>query len=264
MASSSDLWRLFPTINYHAYWKEKSEFLYPRDSYDSWIVFAVEAGSFQYEIHEHSGVASHGDLIVCPPNMEFARAMVTPLTFHVIRFDWNEADLAKSVPVGKITLTDHKRLNSNYTYLRQFLDPNDAHSRHWKDHVFHDLWQMYWIEQQQYKISVNSMEDDLMREAIALIEERAFGPLHLEQIAAECKLSPVQFTRKFRAVWNMTPSECLRKIRLQKAKLLLIETNWTIDHIAVQCGFDNGFYFSRVFSQSTRMSPSHYRRTHRV
>ncbi|MGO4275503.1 helix-turn-helix domain-containing protein, partial [Paenibacillus sp. TAF58] len=52
-------------------------------------------------------------------------------------------------------------------------------------------------------------------------------------------------------------------LRLQRAKSLLIDTDHTIDHIAEQCGYQNGFYLSRIFTAKLKISPSVYRRTYR-
>jgi transcriptional regulator GlxA family with amidase domain len=45
---------------------------------------------------------------------------------------------------------------------------------------------------------------------------------------------------------------------------MLLETNYPLDHIAEQCGSENGFYLSRVFSKKFEMSPSAYRSTHQM
>ncbi|MNG29018.1 HTH-type transcriptional activator Btr [compost metagenome] len=54
------------------------------------------------------------------------------------------------------------------------------------------------------------------------------------------------------------------KVRLTRARLLLVETQDSLESIAEQCGYQNAFYFSRVFSQHMGMSPSGYRKNYRV
>ncbi|MCZ8523462.1 helix-turn-helix domain-containing protein [Paenibacillus mucilaginosus] len=51
---------------------------------------------------------------------------------------------------------------------------------------------------------------------------------------------------------------------MQRARTLLLETSLTLDEIADRCGYENGFYLSRIFSRKMRVPPSVYRKIHRV
>nr|WP_275942626.1 AraC family transcriptional regulator [Paenibacillus alba] len=104
-----------------------------------------------------------------------------------------------------------------------------------------------------------------MNQAAAYIETQALEhELSLKGVALTLGLSSSQLTRRFQAVYGMSPVRYATKIRLSRARLLLAETPDTLDAIAEQCGFQNAFYFSRVFSQHMQISPSAYRRTFRV
>lgn len=107
-------------------------------------------------------------------------------------------------------------------------------------------------------------EDAMMDEAASLIADRAAEPLSLLELARELGLSPVQFTRRFRAAFQETPSSYLKSLRLAKARLLLKDSELNLARIAERCGYENGFYLSRVFTNSTGMSPAEYRKRHRL
>jgi transcriptional regulator GlxA family with amidase domain len=77
-------------------------------------------------------------------------------------------------------------------------------------------------------------------------------------------LSPVQFTRRFRKSYRMTPSDFVRSLRIRRAAELLLDTDMTLDQIASRCGYENGFYLSLVFAKSMGMRPSTYREKNRV
>ncbi|WP_199620718.1 helix-turn-helix domain-containing protein [Paenibacillus alkalitolerans] len=255
-----------PAVSSHTYWNKKPYFLLRKDIYPTWAVFAVEDGSFRYEINRNAGTASFGDLVFCPPGTEFGRETVTPVSFHFILFSWEDTGSSDPVmPAFKVSLNDTKRLNANYAYLRQYSHRHDATAFQWKSHLLTDIWQLFCIENKEHRPAAElSTDDALMSEAIRLIETNAFESINFKQIAKSFYLSPVQFTRRFQAAFRTTPSQYLKSIRLQKAKSLLAETDLTIDQIAVRCGYESGFYLSRVFSETIKMSPSQYRRTHRV
>jgi transcriptional regulator GlxA family with amidase domain len=62
----------------------------------------------------------------------------------------------------------------------------------------------------------------------------------------------------------VNPSDLVRSLRIRKAAGLLLDTELTLDQIAARCGYESGFYLSRVFSKSMNMSPSKYRELNRV
>ncbi|WP_315373425.1 helix-turn-helix transcriptional regulator, partial [Paenibacillus xylanexedens] len=88
--------------------------------------------------------------------------------------------------------------------------------------------------------------------------------ISLQELAQRLALSPVQLTRRFREAFQETPSGYLKRVRLKKAQNLLADSSLTLNQIAERCGYENGFYLSRVFSKTLGISPSEYRRRHRV
>ncbi|WP_342572686.1 helix-turn-helix transcriptional regulator [Paenibacillus sp. FSL R5-0749] len=250
----------------HIYWKKKATFALAEDIYDAWVVFAVEEGVFRYEIDGLTGEAGFADLVLCPPHVAFRRETVTPLTFHYMQFSCNTTDGENLLPpIGKSLINDTKRLASTYAYLRQASEDNDEASTGWKTHLMLDLWRLYqWERRQSRLMETKFTEDALMAEAAALLEEWAGEAVSLRTLAEHLALSPVQLTRRFREAFQETPSDYLKAIRLKKAKALLADSRLTLTQIAERCGYENGFYLSRVFSSTIGISPSEYRRRHQV
>jgi two-component system response regulator YesN len=54
-------------------------------------------------------------------------------------------------------------------------------------------------------------------------------------------------------------NDYINQLRLQKAKQLLLETNYTVKEIVSMCGFNHERSFFRSFTQSEGISPSKYR-----
>jgi transcriptional regulator GlxA family with amidase domain len=106
--------------------------------------------------------------------------------------------------------------------------------------------------------------DHAMQRAVILMREHAFGGIRIKEVAMQLGLNPVQFTRRFRAAYQITPIEYITTIRMHRACTLLAGTTLKLEMIARQCGYENGFYFSRAFSSHTGLNPSEYRKQHRV
>ena len=63
----------------------------------------------------------------------------------------------------------------------------------------------------------------------------------------------------FRANTGMTPSDYLRRLRLEAARGLLTDTSRPVTEIAFKVGFNSSQYFSTVFLQYTGVTPTGFR-----
>jgi AraC-like DNA-binding protein len=73
-------------------------------------------------------------------------------------------------------------------------------------------------------------------------------------------LSVTHFRRLFRQFAGISPQQYLIQRRMRLATELLTETTDLVREVAFQTGFNNEFYFSRLFKKSYRLSPLEYRR----
>ena len=62
-------------------------------------------------------------------------------------------------------------------------------------------------------------------------------------------MSRSQLYRKFAALTNTTVHLFIRKLRLLKAKELLLHTELNVSEVAYDTGFKNPSHFSRVYSE---------------
>ena len=54
-------------------------------------------------------------------------------------------------------------------------------------------------------------------------------------------------------------TDSLRSIRIDQAARLLLESELNITEVALEVGFGNLSYFSRIFAEETGFSPNKYR-----
>lgn len=73
--------------------------------------------------------------------------------------------------------------------------------------------------------------------------------------AQSCGLSVYQFIRKFKSATRLTPARYIEKIRVDKSKELITDTDLTIGRISDIVGFSDPFYFSKVFKKATGVNP---------
>ncbi|MBS4200563.1 helix-turn-helix transcriptional regulator [Bacillus sp. FJAT-49732] len=59
---------------------------------------------------------------------------------------------------------------------------------------------------------------------------------------------------------GFSPVEYVNQVRIDHSKILLVSTNWSIEKIAENCGFQQTAYFSRFFKKREGMSPNQFRK----
>lgn len=254
----------YPVLNRHLYWVDKSKFQLTSDIYEEWIMFVIESGKLRYRIGVNEGQAGAGDLVVCPPQVVFEREVLAPVTFHFLGFAGPDA---VEMPNGRLRLSRQERLRDTCEQLQSCAADRSPFSWRLQTHLLQDLWLQVLQEYGETGFSrkpEQTVHDVAMIKARTYLAEHASEPLHLKDVAALFHLTPVQFTRRFHAAVGERPLDCLTELRLERACRLLTETDSTIDAIARSCGYENGFYLSRVFTKRMGMNPTVYRKKHRV
>lgn len=266
------LWNKRLLLSFHFYFERKEQFEMQADTYPVWVLFAVESGKFRFRIGSESGEASAGELIYCPPDRTFHREMVSPLGLHYIGFDFADSGQFEHEPLlpsVKSHPTDEKRLLSDFAYLRKLHLVANPRSVQRKQMILNDMWQLAceaWEDEhpQDQLEQLPDSEDELMNRATEWLYRHAYTPFGMSELSGLLGLNPVQFTRRFRKSFHMTPSEFVRSLRIRRAAELLLETDMTLDQIASRCGYENGFYLSLVFAKTMGKRPSKYREMNRI
>jgi transcriptional regulator GlxA family with amidase domain len=109
--------------------------------------------------------------------------------------------------------------------------------------------------------------EEVLPQPTSTLVEQAKAQLHQnysqffsrQEIANEVNVTESHLPRIFRQELEMTPWDCLNRIRIQKVKELLTLTNESVTAIAFKVGFDDSAFFSRVFRKYTNGSPQEYR-----
>lgn len=97
----------------------------------------------------------------------------------------------------------------------------------------------------------------------ALIREIDTEPERDRDFAREAErlhVTPTHFRRIFKEITGLPPQQYLLHSRLNRAAELLKSTRLPVKEIAARTGWDNVFYFSRLFRQKYTISPVRYRR----
>ncbi|WP_372881640.1 helix-turn-helix domain-containing protein [Psychromonas sp.] len=81
------------------------------------------------------------------------------------------------------------------------------------------------------------------------------------QLAGLVFLGESQFYLLFKEQTGMTPHQYVLKKRLERAKELISQSQFSLAHIALSCGFSSQSSFTQAFSNVYKIPPSRYRRS---
>ena len=112
----------------------------------------------------------------------------------------------------------------------------------------------------QFRLIKESGEKDPVTQSINFMLEHLNKKLMLEEIAAETGLSASHYSRLFLNRTGHSPIDYFIQLKIQRACRLVDNPGWMIADVAREMGFDDQFYFSRVFRKVMGMSPVEYRK----
>jgi AraC-like DNA-binding protein len=110
--------------------------------------------------------------------------------------------------------------------------------------------------------SMESGESEAVRKieaSIAYMLRHLDTPLQVATLAARANVSPSHFFALFKRRVGCAPIDYFIRLRMQHACRLLDETEMSVKEVAATLGYDDQFYFSRLFKAVNNVSPSRYR-----
>ncbi|MEN0055286.1 MAG: AraC family transcriptional regulator [Mucilaginibacter sp.] len=117
---------------------------------------------------------------------------------------------------------------------------------------------------QRHLFSEQNNEADIITRAILNMRDNLAQRLTVEQMAGACNLSASHFSSLFRKATGMPPLDYFIHLKMQKACQLLHIPNIKIKSVGLTIGYDDPYYFSRMFKRYLGSSPEQYRENARI
>jgi len=257
----SGLWNLHLKLVSHGFLANRASFTHRTQTCEEWVWLALEQGRFEFHIGRgetaSTGFCGAGEWVLCHPGEPLRRTMLDPCSFHFALFESDCLELEGLC--GLNSPRDLARQRANFAALR--VAPDNPHTAGWKAHLIRDsLLTVAW--ERETTPSPGTL-DPAMERVRDWLEAHLNHKISYAALAAEHRLTPSAFSKRFCAAIGASPQAFTVGKRLELARRLLMETDLTLDAIATQCGYGNGFHLSRAWSQAYGLPPARFRRTHR-
>jgi LacI family transcriptional regulator len=102
-------------------------------------------------------------------------------------------------------------------------------------------------------------DDPLVTNALKYIYRHYHRPIKAEQVIAECQTSRNTLESHFKKALGKTIHQALHDIRMEKAKDLLINSNKSIEDVALHCGLSSAQYLYYLFRKEEGVTPKQFR-----
>ncbi len=220
------------------------------------------------DFKEHYGQIQHGLLMaIRRGNREEARGLINRLLVVIIHETDGKLDLMKSFFIElvitlyrtAIELGGEKEnlLGTDYSSIIELYKiSSEEELAPWLTKILDSI-----ID----SIHVNSRKSASLQMSMAYeyIKENYTSEITRDDVASHVFMSPSNFSRQFNKHFKRSFSDMLNQMRVDRACELLIRTDMNLVVIALETGFTDQSYLSKVFRKIMEMTPQEYRNRHR-
>lgn len=108
--------------------------------------------------------------------------------------------------------------------------------------------------------TTGGLPDWKIKRVQAFILKSLYSNISSEDMATVCGLSVTHFQRAFRRSFDCSPHRYVTKVRLEQARRMLLETDWPIKYIALECGMADQSHLNKVLKREWSITPRELRR----
>ncbi len=192
---------------------------------------------------------------------------------HIVEKHVNPIIENDSIPYVVLSENEarQRRMLHDIKEIEGFEGPGNDFDREYDRKPGHELGTMrliydIWSELYHY-LDIEHKTDIQKNHGLAIVErmmnyvyENYQEKLSLEKLCEVGNIGKTKCESLFDKYLNMSPMEYVRNYRLEKSFGLLENTDMTVTQIALETGFADGSYFSKVFRANVGLSPQEYRR----
>lgn len=248
-------------------------------SHDYTELTCILSGKGKYYIEGKSYEVQSGDLIMCnqgimhqtleanekEPIVEF----VTGFTdFHFIGMPENSILLKDGKYVLRMSMENRQEVTKKcYEMVAEYKSSNLGKYFMLKAQLMQIiliiLREMQPVKETQKSCRFESYNKNyVVKKIVSYLNENYACKISLDQIAQNLYLSPVYISKLFKEETGESPINYLIKIRLDKAKELLEDSeNGSVKSVANQVGYEDVYHFSKLFKKYYGISPLNYRKS---
>jgi AraC family transcriptional regulator len=177
------------------------------------------------------------------------------LTLSVAAHHVDDAALRGTLPERAAVLTDPRGMALASAIARECVAWRGTSTMVMEDHAFALL-----AMAAQFRGTVERRAPGWLSTAREMLHDQCGDALSMVELARVAGVHPVHLARVFRRFLGCTPSDYVRRRRVERSRVLLRETTRPLSEIALSCGFVDQSHFAKAFKRRIGMTPGAFRR----
>ena len=109
-----------------------------------------------------------------------------------------------------------------------------------------------------------AIRDAALIKALSFLRQNAGRAVQVDEVAREAGVSRRMLERRFLELMHRTPADEIRRVHLERAQRLLVETDLPMTDVAESSGFSSQAYFADIFRRHLGLTPMKYRKQNRL
>lgn len=230
-----------------------------RDRYDNPLLLFIRSGVLRVQYDGRKYRAEKGDIVLLDCDQPHRYAAEEAVEFLYLHFDGIGAHaLAHAIAEESPLL----RREENIVIGEQLFDMVQAYRRRGIETEALDSLRIYQILM-QLAMPPRSLvqQDSPITKTVIYIREHVGETIPLQELADMAHLSIFHYSHEFKRQTGFSPSEYIINTRLEKAKMLLLQTTMPVSDIAYAVGYESGSSLSNLFVKKVGCSPREYRKS---
>lgn len=255
-------------VQYSLYRKcpERGWKIEPRMLLDHELVL-ITGGRGRITIENTVYTLKQGTLLYLPPGLKHSMASSSnnPMSFYGVHFcyintshfngEWSCEESNDALPIRNITeVAAYQKMETLFKKINNYWNE--------KSLGFEMICRGMLLEV-LYSVmhnSENNYSSRLKTETLlTYINKNLDKKLTVESLAGIVKLSPDYLSVQFKNITGFTVIQYINQCRIDNAKILLLNNEMRIKDIAIAVGFNDEFYFSKMFKKYEGISPRDFR-----
>ena len=195
---------------------------------------------------------------------ERARSIINRILIRIYSLEREDLEVLKTLVLEMVVLMyrtavdrgvdPRELLGVNSSYLKEFPEIQDD--------IALSNWLTRWLEDfiSASLSQVAPTPPDSIALAVEYMKNNLDQPLSRNEVARVSSMSYGYFSRVFHLRTGYTFTEMLNRFRYEKACALLEDSGLNVNQVALECGFGDQSYFTKVFRRYAGVTPKQYRR----
>ncbi len=248
--------------------------------HDSCELICVSSGAVKVSLPQRPYVLHEGDVMtICPGVVHTISKVESKSDFISVIPNFDKSSATKElIEVFGIMLSYANEKHSERLVIRSFREPE---LKRMFEECLHEVKNDEWgsitaLEANLVRLLVRVVRmwrrtglfdsvSHILDEKLSLdmvsdyIDKHYDEPLRVEALATMCDMSYSHFARSFKALNGVSCKEYIEEVRVERAKRLLLTTDYDISFISQELGFSDCSHLIRIFKKQCGTTPKKYR-----